>query len=241
MRTSTIRLQPRHARWGCLGIALLLALGLGLGLATGALGLASVFRHLAGGGDYGTVDPPGDPRAFDPVASYPEVARHAGAGVQLLSFTAVQVAADGRLDLRAAHVPAPRASYSFMRHAAAPDNAPPLGAGGSEDGRWWQQVEVRLSRPGQRHRVRSIGAGGQASYQYVNRGMQRIESAASGRRPGRPVPAPRCALRDLWAAAIARGVPAQAVATIEYDATGYAFSIPGTRWSFDFDGDCRMR
>lgn len=244
MRVRSIRLEPRSTRrWaiGCLVLALLLTLGLGLGLMTGVAGLAGVFRHLAGGGDHGTVAPPGDPRAFDPVASYAQVARHAGVDARLQSFEAVQVTASGTLDLLVRRVPGPRVAYRFVLPAAAPADAPPLGAGAPEDGRWWQEIEVQVTRPGERRRVRSIGAGGQVDVQYVSRGMQRLASPVSGRAPATAVAAPRCPLRTLWAAAIARGAPAQAVATIAYDADGYAWSIPGTRWSFEFDADCRPR
>ena len=244
MHVRTIRIRPQQARrWltGCLALSLLLALVLGLGLVAGVAGLTGVLAHLFGRGDGGTVAPPGDPRAFDPVASYGPIARHAGAGAQLLSFEALQVRSDGRLDLQSAHRPGPQARYEFVRETAPPADAPPLGAGAPEDGRWWQQVSVRITRPGELHRVRRIGGGGQASYQYVNRGMQREEAAASARASGPLAPPPRCPLRALWAAAIARGAPAQAVATIEYGHEGYEFSIVGTRWAFEFDHDCRLR
>ncbi len=249
MRVRTIRLQPQQRRrWliGCLALSLLLAVGLGLGLGlvagvAGIAGIAGLFGHLFGRGDDGTVDPPGDPRAFDPVASYAQVARHAGPGAQLLSFEAWQVGTDGRLDLLAEHRPGPQVRYTFVRETAAPADAPPLGAGAPADGRWWQQVDVRIARPGELHWVQRIGGRGRARYQYVDRGMRREEAAASSSAPGRLAPPPRCALRDLWAAAIARGAPAQAVATIGYDHDGYDFAIAATRWRFAFDTDCRVR
>ena len=55
------------------------------------------------------------------------------------------------------------------------------------------------------------------------------------------VPPPRCSFAALWAQAEQRGAPANAVATITYDTSGYDFAIRETSILLRFDSNCRMR
>lgn len=221
---------PRRLLGGCLGLALLAVLGFGLLV-------AGIFHYTSSRLEQ-TVAPPGDPRRFDPVARHGEVAAFAGSGVRLSALDARFVRSDGTLDLEAEYRPSPNARYDFVREVAAPANAPPLGAGSSADGRWYEAIEVEVSRPWEFRSVRRVGAGGSASYQYFNRGMRRQADPPSGRAPAATIAPPTCAFARLWAQAIARGAPASAVAHIRYDARGYAFDIDGTRVSLRFDNDC---
>ncbi len=228
MRSSTT--MKRSLLGGCLGVALLAALGFGLLIAAIVYYTSTKVEQ--------TVPPPGDPRRFDPVASYPAVAAFAGTDVRLSKITARFVRSDGTLDLEADYRPSPNAQYRFVREVPAPADAPPIGAGSSADGRWYEQVQVEVSRPWEFRSVRRIGGGGGASYQYFNRGMQRKAEAPTGRAPTAAAPAPACAFQRLWADAIARGAPAAAVAVIEYDVDGYEFRIDALRFVMRFDPDC---
>jgi len=233
------RTQGRARPWPLLlaVVGLLLACGLVLGLLTlfdvGSVG--ELWRN-----DGGSVDPPGDPRAFDPVASFAAVAAYAGPGATLVRMRAEQVRSDGRLDLTARYQPSPRAQYDFVREVPPPADAPPVGAGAPADGRWRQRIEVDLSRPGTRRYVRKVGKGGVLETQYVVRGMDRREEEPGGALVETIAP-PGCPLRDLWRIALEQGVPANAVASIGYDRDGYEFDVRGTRWSLRFGSDCKLR
>jgi hypothetical protein len=222
--------------FACIGLVGLLGFAVGLSSLSSLGGIA---RSLMGDG--GTVDPPGDPRAFDPVARYAEVAAFAGPGVALLRMQAEQVRSDGSLDLGADYQPAPRAQYEFVREVPPPANAPPLGAGAPADGRWHQRIEVDLSRPGRLRYVRKVGKGGILETQYVLRGMERREGGATGSAVEPGIAPPTCPLQGLWKLALAQGVPANAVARIEYDRDGYDFGVRDTRWSLHFAADCSLQ
>lgn len=231
MRPSTG--MQRKLLGGCLGVALLVVLGFAL--------LAAVAFYYVGTKLAQTVPPPGEPRRFDPVASYGEAAAFAGDGARLSSLTARFVRSDGTLDLRAEYRPSPNVQYRFVREVAAPANAPPVGAGSGTDGRWHEQVRVEVSRPWEFRSVRRIGGpGGGASYQYFNRGMQRTADAPSGQAPAPTAPAPACPFRRLWADAVAHGAPPAAVANIKYDVRGYEFRIDALKFAMRFDPDCSV-
>lgn len=174
-----------------------------------------------------TVEIEGDPARFDAVAGLAQALALAGPGARLESFRASGVRRDGTLDLTARYTPAPLASYALHRPAAAPDPAPPLGAGGSPDGRWYQAVRVDAYRPGQQRQVTSVGGGIGVRYRYVNRGLDLDEGAVTGAPDEPAITPPACTLARLWADAAAAGAPAEAVAQISYDGDGYRFNIPG--------------
>lgn len=169
----------------------------------------------------------GDPASFDPVAGLDQALALAGPGAQLEELAAYGVRRDGTLDLTARYTPAPRASYRLHRPAPAPDPAPPVGAGGSPDGNWYQAIRVDAYRPGQRRQVTSTTGTSRVQYFYVNRGLDMEEGAVSGTPGDLPIPPPACRFTQLWNDAIAAGAPADAVAQISYDEHGYSFNIPG--------------
>lgn len=181
----------------------------------------------------------GDPARFDPVAGLPQVMRVAGAGARLERIHAAGVRRDGTLDLTAGYTPAPRATYSLVRDAQPPDPAPPIGAGGSLDGRWYQSLRIEAYRPGQRRQVTRISGNSRVRYSYVNRGLDLDEGNVSGK-AGAPIPPPACRFDRLWADAIAQGAPAGAVAQIDYDDDGYVFNIPGV-FLRRYGADCAVR
>ena len=77
-------------------------------------------------------------------------------------------------------------------------------------------------------------------YQYVDLGLTpRERDPQSGSLEAAPPPS--CSFATLWKTALERGAPADAVATIEYDASGYRFEIRGTAVRLRFGLDCRPR
>jgi hypothetical protein len=182
-----------------------------------------------------------DPQRYDPFDYYARVHDFAGTDADLVEIRLTGVRSDGTLDLTATYTPAPRADYLFQRKLGQPPaSAPPVGAGGSASGDWYEPVEVEVYRPGQRRRVSRTGGSSSVSIQYTNRGMER-EIKAPEAAGEATVAAPPCKLTALWEEAIARGAPASAVAVIEYTADGYRFAISGTAFSYSFDTDCRIK
>lgn len=163
----------------------------------------------------------------------------AGPGARLELLRAAGVRRDGTLDLTAAYSPAPSATYELHRDAPAPKTAPPVGAGGSTDGRWYQSLRVEASKPGRRRQVTRIGGGVAQHYWYVSHGLDLDAGDVTGKPGQRPAPPPVCTFARLWNAAIAQGAPKDAVAQIRYDARGYTFNIPGI-FNRRFGADCTM-
>ncbi len=193
---------------------------------------------ISGGGLEDTHPIPGDAAHFDPVASYEQVSTYAGVGVELVSIRAQFVRSDGTMELNATYSPAPSVEYNFMRELSAPPpNAPPIGAGGANTKPWYEPIEIRLFQPGQWRKVTSAGR----SYTYMNQGMQREISSAVNGLSLPIVKPPACSFSDLWAVALTKDAPPEAVATIDYNALGYQFSISGLSINLRFGADCKLR
>jgi hypothetical protein len=182
-----------------------------------------------------------DPQRYDPFGYYAQVHDFAGTDAALVKIRLTGVRSDGTLDLTATYTPAPRADYLFQRKLSQPPaSAPPIGAGGSATGDWYEPVEVEVYRPGQRRRVSRTGGSSSVSIQYANRGMER-EIKTPVAKGEATIVAPACALTTLWEQAIAKGAPASAVAVIEYTAAGYHFTISGTSFNYNFGTDCQIK
>jgi len=188
---------------------------------------------LAGCSTGGTVAPPGDATHFDPVANLAEVSRFAGDGFQLTGMTAMGVRADGTIDL---NQPAGQAgvTYDGFHEVPAPKDAPPVGAGGSLDGRYWETVTVRLFEPGQ---FRQVSSGG-SKWTYTHKGMAREGSTQPTRPTTAPLPPPACRPADLFRALTEQGAPANAVAMLSYDADGWRIEVRDTAYLARFDAAC---
>lgn len=188
-----------------------------------------------------TAELPGDPQAFDPVASLPAVQAHAGAGAELLSLEAHYLKSDGSMDLTVTDPYSPRAEYEFfIRDDANGKAAPPLGAGGVEGGFYYKNVSVDVYQPGQWRHVRSMGS----EYSYQNKGMDRDESILRFDNL-RPAPLPSCTFGEIWQQAIELGAPSNALADISYSLTyqgepRYEFRISDSDYEFTFDADCQI-
>jgi hypothetical protein len=179
---------------------------------------------------------PGDPRRFDPVESYAQVAAFAGSDLELelVQISAIGVRADGTLDLEEERYDA-SVDYHFVRDVPPPDDAPPVGAGGGDA--WHQTVRVHLRRAG--HAGTRTDQHG--TRQIITKGMQRIENDPTAGKHGKAVLAPpRCSLATAWKAAKAAGAPPESVATVTYMANLYDLRIKNTDVHVTLDVDCTL-
>jgi hypothetical protein len=180
-----------------------------------------------------TYAPPGDDNSrFDPIAAADEVQAQVGEGAELIAMSATFVKSDGTQDL-VTEVYFATTDYEFVREVPPPADAPPIGAGGSVDGRWYQVTNVDIFSPGQMRRVT-----GSDNYSYVHKGMDLDTDNPIGSKPA-TIPMPRCSFATLWEQALQDNIPAEAVARITYDESGYEFSISDLDYYAQFDMDCR--
>jgi len=186
---------------------------------------------LLGCSNLGSVEPPGgDPTRFDPIGRYAEVAAFAGPGSQITSFDANGIRADGTVDVTTDLYFSVR--YTFVREVPAPADAPPVGAGGSPDGRYHERIDVNVSRPG----MRTVAANG-SSQDYRFLGMEKNVSTLPGA-PEWVLPAPACTLATLWKGLAAAGAPAGAVAFVHYGSDGWDLYVADTTARASYGTDC---
>jgi hypothetical protein len=183
-----------------------------------------------------------DANAYDPFAALAVVTAFAGDGAQLAEIQAYQVRSDGTQNLNANYdPPRPYTEYTFYREVPRPADAPPVGAGGTTSGPWYEPITVEAYRPGQMSQIRQTGGEMNISTQFVNQGLKReVDDPTSNLSffDGF-VPAPACTTQQLWARALQQDAPADAVATIIYNGEGYELSISGIGFSMDFDANCK--
>jgi len=187
---------------------------------------------------------PGDADAFDSFAALAAVTAFAGEGALLAEIDAVQVRSDGTQNLNATYdPPRPNTDYEFYREIERPENAPPVGAGGTTDGQWYEPVTVSAYQPGQMSQIRRTGGNMSISTQFINEGLKRqVQDPTTNLAfvEGFVGP-PACTTRQLWALALEEGAPVDAVANITYNSEGYEFSIPGSGVSLNFDANCKLQ
>jgi hypothetical protein len=188
----------------------------------------------SGGGNIDTREVPGDPSRFDPIGSFADIKAYAGDGAELTSIDAYYVRVDGTMELTAENYN-PRVSYEFVREVPAPADAPPLGAGGGANSRWYEAITIDADRPGKWWHVTS----GSSEYSYMNKGMERDTSSPTNSNPT-IIPDPACTFTQLWETALEHDAPREAVAIIRYDQNGYDFSISDAGISLQFDSNCRL-
>jgi hypothetical protein len=201
-----------------------------------AAGIALACAALAGCVADDTAEPPGgDINHYDPVGAYAGVAAYAGPGAMLVKMEIWHLRADGTIDLEAKY--APRAMYDFVRPAvkSAADEALPVGARGTTTG--FETVAVEISEPrmwsvtinGNRHDERHLGM----DRRYGGNGSGPADAKEHA------LPPPTCALKALWADAIAAGAPKDAVADIRYERDGWRFTIADIGFNMERTGaDC---
>jgi hypothetical protein len=189
----------------------------------------------SGGGEVFTREVPGDAKFFDPIAGLPQVQAFAGENVEVISIKAYYVRSDGTMDLTATSYH-PYVDYEFVHQVPAPADAPPVGAGGTLNGKWYQTVNVKAYEPGQWRHVTS----GSSEYSYMNKGLERDEDRPRNYKSD-TAGMPQCSFKTLWSVAKEKGAPEDAVATIEYTYRGYDFRIRDTDVDLEFSPNCHLK
>ncbi len=239
----------RRSGCGCLGIIIGLVIALailaGIGVAVLAVAAPNILNNLIGsitGAQVPKSQPvPGAASSFDPISTFEAVREFAGENAQLISLRASNVRSDGTLDLTATYSPGPRVDYRFVREVPRPADAPPVGAGGTGTGPWYEPITVEAYQPGQRRQVTTIGGGVKTSFQYVNEGMTRSVSSPTTSPGGTLIDAPKCSFATFWQTALERGAQKDDVASITYDSNGYQFDLSARKVNLRFDMDCRLK
>lgn len=181
----------------------------------------------------------GDATKFDPIVGFVQAAAFAGGDVKLVSLEAQYVKSDGTMDLTADYKA--RVDYEFVRELSEPPvDAPPVGAGGSLDDKWYEPIRVSVYDPGRVMHVTSMGGNFSYSGNYVHKGMERDISKPTSKLNDPLLDPPTCSFDDLWVIAVEKGAPENAVATITYDDKGYEFSIRDTKIDLFFDQRCQL-
>jgi hypothetical protein len=247
--------QPKRRGIGCwiIGILLFILLPLvivgvvvmsvlgALGGSLGGLGdignMVSTAVKLTSGPETKPVS--GDPSHFDPLAGLADAQAFAGSDAELVSIVASYVRSDGTMDLTATYKPAPNTEYKFLREVPKPADAPPVGAGGTKGGKWYQPITIDVYEPGQTRHVTSIGGGISTEYNYTNQGMEKNLEDPTTNPSDEIISAPTCSFADFWKEALKKDAPSDAVAVIEYNSDGYEFNIVGTL-VLRFDQDCNL-
>jgi hypothetical protein len=248
---TSANVRRRRSGCGLLGVivALLIVIALLGSVAVGVLALAApnLLSNLVGGitgiQTLQTRAVPGTASSFDPISNFQAVREFAGPDAQFISLRASNVRSDGTLDLTATYSSAPRVEYNFAREIPRPADAPPVGAGGTGTGPWYEPITVEAYKPGQRSQISTVNGGVRVSFQHVNEGLTRSVSVASTGLADKLVDAPQCSFKNLWQTTLEANRKAQkdAVAIISYDSDGYDFVISGLGVSLQFDMDCRLK
>lgn len=189
-----------------------------------------------------TAPVPGDPNHFDPVSTLEKVRNLAGSEASLTKLEMDYVSSDGTLNLNATNY-SPKVKYEFIIKTSAPEGValPPIGAGGSPDGIWFETVSIRAFKPGDSINYRSYSGNSSRHYMITNEGLTIERSAPEYAKPTAALAAPQCSLSDLWKVALEKEAPADAVAQITYRPWGYSFDIIGTHTHLSFDTHCQLK
>lgn len=188
-----------------------------------------------------TREVPGDPAAFDPIASFTQIAEYAmgeADAIRFIEMDATFVKSDGTLDLTAESY-FPQVTYRFAIPSERPEDAPPIGAGGST-GDYEQRVTIKAWRPGQIRSVSRTEGGVRTEYTYRHLGLERDVDSPSPANNQEGLPVPTCSFADLWETAIQHDAPRDAVAIIRYERGEYRFNISGVSVSLRFDQSCNL-
>lgn len=187
-------------------------------------------------------DVPGDATRVDPIAVLSDVQAYAGQQAKLVSIEAQAVRTDGTLNLTETYVPGPTVKYEFIAPTEAKTATPPPGVLAPTIDVNKKKITIVLSRPGERRRVTKTGVSSRSSYQYVNDGMKRTESASGVSREEGELQPPRCAFADLWNVVLQQHqeITPDTVARITYKRNQYQFQITGTAIDLSFSADCRL-
>lgn len=189
--------------------------------------------------DRGTVDVPGAVRAFDPIVALPKVQAFAGPGAQLVSFKANHARSNGTIDLEAPYHREDPVKYTFVRPSGSVEDLNvPVGARRKHSPLW--RVDVTVSKTQDIYYI-CPPAKAKGRCTWTNRGMAAESWENTSISSADAVPLPTCGIDRLWQEASRLGAPADAVATVSYDKTGFAFEIPGTPTKLHFDARCQAK
>jgi hypothetical protein len=253
LESGGLTVEPVRRKQGISCGCILLTLTIILPLAVGAVAVYSaiigftadnpfsqLFASITGITPPESVEIAGDASRFDPLEGLEQAQALAGEDAQLAAISAYYVRVDGTMDLHADYTPRPYTDYEFLRPIPRPDDAPPVGVGGSTNGQWYEPITVKAYEPGQRRRVTRTGGGISTSYDYVNKGLLKEVSDPTTTPFEDPVELPQCTFVELWEVALTKDAPRDAVAIIEYDVDGYTFNISGVVY-LRFDHDCKLQ
>ncbi|MBN2441572.1 MAG: hypothetical protein JXJ04_09495 [Spirochaetales bacterium] len=178
-------------------------------------------------------DIPGNDRKFNPVTSYEKVHAFAGKDTRLISIYANLVKSDGTLDIKADYKPT--VTYKFYRpiHKEEIKKGGPLGSGIKEQRNVYTAEEVTVTISYPHHYTLTINNGEPQS--KYDPGMNRTRYFNNKEYESLIAGPPGYTFEYVWEEAIRREVPADAVAVIYYDHTGYQFSIRDTSISYKID------
>jgi hypothetical protein len=213
-------------RGGCRGLLIVGGSTLGILLLIGGIIFGALFGiEPLKTGRLSSID---DPANFDMAAAMPQVVELAGPGLAYWQMNAQAVRADGTIDLSADY--APTALVQFFQENG---RAAPVGAPGGQTVRL---ISIRIDKPG----MKAIYNTPTETHWAWSPGMSRLELDTFPKSAliSAAAELPRCAFKGLWEQAIALGAPADAVAAIHHDSTGYTFRIEGTEHSYRFDQSC---
>lgn len=208
------------------------------------IGAAAIWDYFYTRPHY-TIEIPGDPRAFDPIGTYPQIARFAGNDVLLQDMDMHNVKPDGTMDLTADDKP--YVTYEFYEPLPPPKNQPPVGAdGATANSVWSRDIDVEVHEPGYiaiADGLESIfGISLPRSTLFGSKGVNKdfeIDETHSYNDTTNTLRAPQCSLAEFWKIALKEGAPADSVARIDYGIDGYDFVIENTNIYFDFTPDCK--
>jgi hypothetical protein len=183
----------------------------------------------------------GDVRHFKPFKELGQIRAKAGPGAVLTEIEASYVRSDGTMDLKADYTPAPTVEYTFYVPAKPPENLPPVGVAGRTAGdAWFQRVRITCGQIGQVRSVTRMSGGSRSSFSYANEGMEIDRDTPQSGKEEHDLGDPKLSCADLWAMAMKKGAPKDAVAVIRYRDRGYEFSISGSV-SFELDASGKPR
>lgn len=203
-----------------------------------AIGLWYLWTYFQVHSNY-SVPVPGNPHAFDAVTSFAEVQQFAGNDTRFQGLEADYVSSNGTLDFEAGYNPAPHVTYTFHQLTNAPKDAPPIGAGGSINGKWMHTIDISLGKKG---RYSEVGdpSNKQIDSSFDSRGMDKDIGYPQPDDQEPAIAPPTCRFEDLWKVALTQKAPKEAVARITYDKDGYDFSISSSDIDLTFDVNCKL-
>lgn len=212
---------------------------IGVAVVVAGIGAMMFFINQLTGSWEETFELSGDTTHFNPITAVNEIRSHIDPNAKLASIDINYVRADGTMDLSAKY--RPTAEYEFYRELPEPPkDAPPVGAGGTVNGKWYEQVEADVYEPGQWRHVKSVGGGVSTEYSYSNKGIDLDRSSTPTATPPEFIEDPQCEIKKFWDEAIKKGAPKDAVARVSYDKQGYEFRISDADINLEFGNDCKL-